>query len=85
MTVAKHPCHGHAVPNRPHAVSVQLETWKDIVGLGLGDAQALAALDNGYPRSILHNSVKAVSGHGPNMMSSELIDLLIAAEAIDSL
>jgi hypothetical protein len=61
MKVSQRPSLGEPVPSRPHAVSVQLETWKDIVGLGLGDTQMLAALQYGYPRSIVHKSVKVVS------------------------
>lgn len=61
MTVSERPSLGETVPRRPHAVSVQLETWKNIVGMGLGDAKLLATLQHGYPRSILHKSVKDVS------------------------
>ncbi|KAF9886581.1 hypothetical protein FE257_011353 [Aspergillus nanangensis] len=60
MAISNPPTLGERVPNRPHAVSVQLETWRDMVDLGLGASSLLEALNNGYPRSILHNSVKAL-------------------------
>lgn len=62
MSISKLPILGDPVPNRPHAVSVHLQTWNDVVKLGMGDPGILDVLKNGYPRSILHCSIQAVSG-----------------------
>ena len=62
MTIPKLPNLGDRIPNRPHAVSVHLQTWNDMVKLGLHDSTLMETLKHGYPRSILHSSVIDVSG-----------------------
>jgi cystathionine gamma-synthase len=52
---------GTSIPQRKHAISVQLPAWKDVVGIGNGDIKTLKALRNGYPRSNLHIDVQMVS------------------------
>ncbi|PLB50230.1 cystathionine gamma-synthase [Aspergillus steynii IBT 23096] len=51
---------GLPIPNAPHAVSVQLSSWKNVCGVALGETQVLSILKNGYPRSFLHKDVQAL-------------------------
>lgn len=53
--------HGMAVPDTLHAVSVQISSWQDVCDIAVGDKKALKALKNGYPRSYIHKSIRAVS------------------------
>lgn len=51
---------GRAIPDAPHAVSVSMPTWQDVIGYETGDAATMAALKGGYPRFVLHPSVEAL-------------------------
>lgn len=52
---------GQPVPKRPHAVSVHMKSWDNVVRFGLGEKKILELLKSGYPRSFLHPSLKIVS------------------------
>lgn len=52
------PCHlpqdlGYPIPDDPHAISVCLPTWKDVIGYEDGDPRVRQALRAGYPRFVL--------------------------------
>lgn len=68
--------HGMAVPDRPHAISVHINTWQEVCAIALGDNKAIESLKNGYPRSYMHQSIQAVSA--PNMMQRALLTNPIA-------
>ncbi|KAE8335119.1 pyridoxal phosphate-dependent transferase [Aspergillus arachidicola] len=51
---------GTSVPQRKHAISVQLPKWKDMVGLGSNDPQTIRSLSNGSPRSFFHQDVQTL-------------------------
>ncbi|CAG8908635.1 unnamed protein product [Penicillium egyptiacum] len=53
--------HGMAVPDRLHAVSVQIPTWQEVCAIALGDIKATQALKNGYPRSFVHKSIQVLA------------------------
>ena len=55
------PSHGMPLPNRMHAVSVQILTWPNVCAIANSDVNAVNALENGYPRSFVHKSVQTVS------------------------
>ncbi|KAJ5794676.1 hypothetical protein N7457_001275 [Penicillium paradoxum] len=61
MTSVSVAAHGMAVPNRPHAVSVHIHTWKEVCTMALGDTEAIKALENGYPRSYIHKSIQVLA------------------------
>ena len=44
---------GQPLPDDPHAVSVALPTWRDIVGYEENEARVHQALRSGYPRFVL--------------------------------
>jgi cystathionine gamma-synthase len=52
---------GAPLPDAPHAVSVSLPRWADVVGYEEGDPAVLAALAAGYPRFVLHPAVRALA------------------------
>lgn len=47
-------------PHTPHAISVSLPTWKDVVGYEEGDARVMNSMVNGYPRFFIHLSIEKV-------------------------
>lgn len=49
---------GRPIPDSPHAVSVSLPTWADVVGYEEGDPRIHAALACGYPRFVFHPRVR---------------------------
>lgn len=51
---------GQPVPYLPHAISVSIPTWEDNRGFAEGEARVVDALTTGYPRFMLHESVKLV-------------------------
>jgi cystathionine gamma-synthase len=51
---------GKAIPDGPHAISVQIPTWSDMCGMGRGDIQIMTALKNGYPRTFIHQTIQKV-------------------------
>lgn len=61
MNPKPQPPQGVAIPDVEHAISVQIETWEDICGIGRHDQQTINSLQNGYPRSFFHKYVQAVS------------------------
>ncbi|HEY3357076.1 MAG TPA: PLP-dependent transferase [Polyangia bacterium] len=50
---------GQPIPASPHAVSVSLPTWADVVGYEEGDPRVLARLTAGYPRFVFNRYVAA--------------------------
>ncbi|OAA58198.1 Cys/Met metabolism, pyridoxal phosphate-dependent enzyme [Cordyceps fumosorosea ARSEF 2679] len=56
-TVPKPPSLGHRVPDRPHAVSVHLPRWRDVVDFSAGDSRVRSVQKGGYPRSFLHEAI----------------------------
>lgn len=57
-------CHaddlGAPIPDSPHAVSVCLPTWADIIGYEEKDQRVIERMRTGYPRFFLHPLIKAV-------------------------
>lgn len=51
---------GRPIPDSPHAVSVSLPTWADVVGYEEGDPRVLDKLACGYPRFVYHPRVRAL-------------------------
>lgn len=47
----------------PHAISVSLPTWKDVVGYEEGEKRVVDAMQTGYPRFFVHLSIQKVSVH----------------------
>lgn len=45
---------GRPIPDSPHAVSVAMPTWSDVVGYEEGDPRIHGALACGYPRFVYH-------------------------------
>lgn len=62
-TLRKHPlCHaddlGKPIPDTPHAISMCLPRWRDVVGYEERDPATMAQLQNGYPRFLYHPLVQ---------------------------
>lgn len=60
-----HPlCHaddlGSPIPDSPHAVSVCLPTWADVIGYEEKDPRVIYRMRTGYPRFFLHPLIKEV-------------------------
>ncbi len=49
---------GFAIPSSPHAVSVSLPRWRDVVGYEEGQPEVIDALQAGYPRFFFHPAVR---------------------------
>lgn len=60
IPLAKPPTFGTSIPERPHAVSVHLPKWEDVVDVALGKPRVKGVLKGGYPRSFIHESIVAV-------------------------
>lgn len=52
---------GRPIPDVPHAVSVSMPTWADVLGYEEGDPRVVDALQAGYPRFVFHPRVKALT------------------------
>src|SRR5512140_1749888 len=58
---------GRPIPPSPHAVSVALPRWQDVVGYEEKDPRVVNALTSGYPRFFIHAEVRELArqiGHG---------------------
>ncbi len=53
---------GRPIPDSPHAVSVALPRWQDVVGYEEGRPDVVAKLSAGYPRFVVHPLVRALAG-----------------------
>lgn len=54
-------------PDEPHAVSVSLPHWQDIVDYEEG--RLTDSMKTGYPRFFIHRSIQKVSANETNMPS----------------
>ena len=58
-TLRKHPLWragdlGRPVPDSPHAISMCLPRWRDVIGYEERDPETMKHLQNGYPRFLYH-------------------------------
>lgn len=54
------PAFGTSIPERPHAVSVHLPKWQDVVDVALAKPRVAGVLKGGYPRSVIHHKIVQV-------------------------
>src|SRR5512144_700132 len=52
---------GQPIPESPHAVSVALPRWEDVVGYEEGRPEVIGKLAGGYPRFVIHPLVKTLA------------------------
>ena len=52
---------GQPIPASPHAVSVALPRWQDVVGYEEKDPRVVSALNSGYPRFFIHAEVQELA------------------------
>src|SRR5512135_3588167 len=52
---------GRPIPASPHAVSVALPRWQDVVGYEEKKPEVINALTSGYPRFFIHAQVKELA------------------------
>ena len=52
---------GHPIPASPHAVSVALPRWQDVVGYEEKKPEVVNALNSGYPRFFIHQEVQELA------------------------
>jgi cystathionine gamma-synthase len=52
---------GKPIPDSPHAVSVALPRWQDVVGYEEGRPEVIRRLVSGYPRFVIHPLVKTLA------------------------
>ena len=52
---------GAPIPPSPHAVSVALPRWSDVVGYEEKDAKVINALKSGYPRFFIHREIQELA------------------------
>ncbi len=52
---------GHPIPASPHAVSVALPRWEDVVGYEEKRPEVIARLNTGYPRFVIHAKVQELA------------------------
>ncbi|KAH8658400.1 cystathionine gamma-synthase [Xylariales sp. PMI_506] len=60
VTLARPPPLGHALPEKPHAISVQLPKWDDVIDFASGNSRVSKVQQNGYPRSFIHKDIQRV-------------------------
>lgn len=53
---------GQRVPDVPHAISVQLPKWQDMIDFASANIRVRSVQKGGYPRSFLNKNVQRVSG-----------------------
>jgi cystathionine gamma-synthase len=53
---------GCSIPDSPHAVSVALPRWQDVVGYEEKWPEVVSRLQNGYPRFVIHLLVQELAG-----------------------
>lgn len=52
---------GSAIPAMvPHAISVSLPTWQDVIGYEEGEKRVVETMQTGYPRFFVHRSIQKV-------------------------
>ncbi|KAG5981329.1 hypothetical protein E4U55_003080 [Claviceps digitariae] len=49
---------GNPIPSVPHAISVQLPKWQDVVDFARGATRVRSIQQGGYPRSFLHKDIQ---------------------------
>jgi cystathionine gamma-synthase len=52
---------GQPIPASPHAVSVALPRWQDVVGYEEKKPEVVNALTSGYPRFFIHAQVRELA------------------------
>lgn len=52
---------GHPLPESPHAISVALPRWQDVVGYEEDRPEVLSAVRSGYPRFVIHPHVQELA------------------------
>jgi cystathionine gamma-synthase len=52
---------GRPIPESPHAVSVALPRWQDVVGYEEGRPEVIGRLASGYPRFVVHPLVRRLA------------------------
>jgi cystathionine gamma-synthase len=52
---------GQPIPASPHAVSVALPRWQDVVGYEEKKPEVVNALSSGYPRFFIHAQVRELA------------------------
>ena len=62
---------GTPLPNSPHAVSVSLPKWADVVGYEEQDPRVINAMETGYPRFVYHKLVKQLFADCENKFATE--------------
>lgn len=80
------PSFGTSIPDLPHAISVHLPKWDDVVDAALGKQRAKDCLKGGYPRSVIHSHVDAVHQAVIDKFGSEYAGALVfpAREHVDA-
>ncbi|KAH8090464.1 putative cystathionine gamma-synthase [Filobasidium floriforme] len=54
---------GSAIPAMvPHAISVSLPTWQDVIGYEEGEKRVVETMQTGYPRFFVHRSIQKLAG-----------------------
>ncbi len=53
---------GHPIPNSPHAVSVALPRWEDVIGYEEKKPEDMTRLASGYQRFFIHSSIQELAG-----------------------
>ncbi len=52
---------GQPIPESPHAISVALPRWQDVVGYEAGRPEVISKLATGYPRFVIHPLVRELA------------------------
>ncbi|KAG5930108.1 hypothetical protein E4U53_002300 [Claviceps sorghi] len=56
--IARPPPLGNPLPSLPHAISVQLPKWQDVVDFARGELRVRSIQQGGYPRSFIHRDIQ---------------------------
>src|SRR6516165_4000129 len=77
---------GRPIPASPHAVSVALPRWQDVVGYEEKKPEVIDRLCSGYPRFVVHARVKELAqrlaGDRPCLPFPSARAALLAAEFV---
>lgn len=82
MSSFRHIPLGHAIPDRPHAVSVSLPTLADVIGYETKDPAVMRHVPTGYPRFVLHPFVRTLTAEFSRRQGLTACSVWLTATAV---
>jgi len=61
LQAVSNPLGNSIPPDLPHAISVSLPKWEDVVGYEIGEKRVVDKMVTGYPRFFIHKDIQKVN------------------------